>query len=424
MSNLDNWIQHEAIPFSLDAPDVAIDQLVNSLDTSVQVLGFGEPLHGGEEFLILRNRLFQLLVEAHDFSAIAVESSFVKSYYANEYVAGRGPTNYHTVKDIGFSHSFGAFEANRELIEWMREYNAVHETQIRFYGFDGPMEATHTDSPRRPLTFVLDYLASVDSAVGADFRQRIEPLLGQDAAWENPAAMMDAAQSIGLTPDASALRLETENLISELLLHRPEYIAKSDADRYLEAMQFASVARHLLNYHAELARTSDQRLGRLLSMRDVLMADMVTSIVTREHGKVFLFAHNSHLKHGADEWKLWNTYALWWPAGAQLRSIFGSRYAVIGSALGESADNGIGQPEAGTLEARLMASPGSARFIPTHLGKGLPLEEIETLPVRTTGTVNYSYFPLTAQSITDFDWLMLLNSATYLRGGPPLPKPQ
>ena len=417
MKTLDNWIQHEVIPFAVDEPDAAIDQLVNSLDTSVEVLGFGEPLHGGEEFLILRNRLFQRLVEAHGYSAIAVESSFPKSHYINEYVAGRSSESYDTLKEIGFSHGFGAFEANRELIEWMRKYNETHEVKIRFYGFDGPMEATHTDSPRQALTFALDYLASVDSTIEKDFRQRIEPLLGQDAAWENPAAMMDPTQSIGLTPEASALRLETENLISELLVRRPEYIAKSDADRYLEAMQFASVARQLLNYHAELARTSDERLSRLLGIRDVLMADMVTSIVTREPGKVFLFAHNSHLKHGNVEWQLGNGNVIWWPAGAQLTEIFGSRYAVIGSALGESEDNGIRQPEAGTLEARLLATPGSVRFIPTH--KEL-LPEVEALPVRSGSTVNYSYSPLTAQSITDFDWLVLLNSATNQRGGPPL----
>jgi erythromycin esterase-like protein len=100
MTTLDNWIQHEAIPFSVDAPDAAIDQLMNSLDTSVEVLGFGEPLHGGEEFLILRNQLFQRLVEAHGFSAIAVESSFPRSHIINEYVAGRSSESYDVLKVV------------------------------------------------------------------------------------------------------------------------------------------------------------------------------------------------------------------------------------------------------------------------------------------------------------------------------------
>jgi hypothetical protein len=57
-------------------PHTAVDTVIASLGESVDLLGFGEALHGGEDILILRNRLFQRLVEAHGYSAIATESSF------------------------------------------------------------------------------------------------------------------------------------------------------------------------------------------------------------------------------------------------------------------------------------------------------------------------------------------------------------
>ena len=101
---------------------------------------------------------------------------------------------------------------------------------------------------------------------------------------------------------------------------------------------------------------------------------------------------------------------------------FGPRYAVIGSAVGVSDANGIGQPEAGTLEARLTAVPGPARFIPTHKGQGLPASEIAALPTRSGSMKNSTYFALTPQSFTDFDWLAVLDSTAYSRGGPPLPQ--
>jgi hypothetical protein len=113
---------------------------------------------------------------------------------------------------------------------------------------------TSSDSPRRVLHFVLDYLASIDSVSGQEHRERIDPLLGQDSDWENPAAMMDPTKSVGSSPAATALRIETEELIAELQVRRPELVAKSDASRYLEAEQYASEARQLLNYHAVLAR--------------------------------------------------------------------------------------------------------------------------------------------------------------------------
>ena len=39
----------------------SLERLVASLDDSLELLGFGEALHGGEDILLLRNRLYQAL---------------------------------------------------------------------------------------------------------------------------------------------------------------------------------------------------------------------------------------------------------------------------------------------------------------------------------------------------------------------------
>ena len=87
------------------------------------------------------------------------------------------------------------------------------------------------------------------------------------------------------------------------------------------------------------------------------------------------FAHNSHLQEGNGRWQLGPDLLEWWPAGSHLGQMLGPRYVVIGSAVGVSDANGIGQPEDGTLEALLTATPGPARFIPTHNGQGLSTSE-------------------------------------------------
>jgi erythromycin esterase-like protein len=425
---LDDWIAREALPFALDSPatfDAAVDRVIAALGGAVKLLGFGEALHGGEDLLILRNRLFQRLVEAHGYSAIAVESSITRSPAVDDYVAGRGPDSYGAVQDAGFSHDFGKLGANRDLVEWMRQANAdpSREVKLRFYGFDTPTEMMFTDSPRRALYAALDVLALVDGERSRTLRERIDPLLGQDAAWETPEAAMDPSKSIGLSPEATALRIETEDLIADLNARRPDLVAKTGQDRYLEAVHYASVARQLLTYHAQAARDSSDRIVRMLSLRDAWMADNLAYIATRERGRgnVFVFAHNSHLKYGQAEWQLGPHALAWWPAGAHLRALFGAGYAVIGSALGVSDANGIGQPEPGTLEGRLIASPGPARFVPTHRGQGLPAPEIAALPARSGSAKNATYFPLTRHSLADFDWLAALDSTAYARGGPPLP---
>jgi len=429
-ATLDDWMAREAIPFSLASPgafSTAVDQVAASLGDDVELLGLGEALHGGEDILIWRNRLFQHLVEAHGYRTIAIESSFPRARLVNEYVAGRGPPSYEAVQDTGFSHGFGHLFANRELVEWMRHYNAdpTHRIKLQFYGFDSPTEMMCSDSPRQVLSFVLDYLASIDEALSQPYRSRIDQLLGPDAAWENPAATMDSTQSIGLEPAATALRLETEELIADLRIRRPELVTKSNERRYLEALQYAIVARQFLNYHAALARDSSDRVVRLLGMRDMLMADNLAFIVARERGqgKVLVFAHNSHLQRGKAAMHLGSDIYTWWPAGAHLHEMLGSRYAVIGSAVGESLVNGIGQPEAGTLERRFTALPGPVRFLPTHRGQGLPAAAIAMLPIRSGSVKNPTYFALTSQSLIDVDCLVVLDATTYSRGGPLLSDP-
>jgi len=421
---LDDWIKQEAIPFSFDSENFnkAVDQLMDSLG-SVKLLGFGEALHGGEEILRLRNRLFQRFVELYGFSAIAIESSFPRAQITNEYVLGRGPKSYEELHHIGFGQDFGKLEANRELVEWMKEYNAnpTHQTKLRFYGLDIPTGTIGIASPRQVLNFVLDYLSSVDNEKRGKQRERIEDLLGQDVDWENPEAHMDPTKSIGLSPNAIALRIETEDIIAELQARRPEWIAKSDRDLFLEALQHARVARGLLNFHASMARSSG-RYAERLGVRDMLQADNLLYMVSLEEnrGRVFAFAHNSHLKRGTAEWQLGPELVTWWPAGSQLREILGEGYAVIGTGLGVSEDNGIGEPEEGTLEVRLTATEGPLRLIPTHRGEGLPTAEIATLTVRAGSAKNPTYIPLTPQSFTDFDWLAIFDSVTYNRGGTPL----
>jgi erythromycin esterase len=425
-ATLDDWIAHEAIPCSLDSrPDfnAAVDTVIGALGDAVALLGFGEALHGGKELLVLRNQLFQRLVEASGYSAIAIESSFPRGPIVNEYVLGHGPASYAAVQETGFSHGFGKFEANRELVEWMRHYNAdpAHQRKLQFYGFDSPTDVT-TESPRQTLHFVLDYLSERDEALAQEYRSRIEPLLGQDSAWEDPAAALDPTQAIGRSKASTALRIETEELISELCVRRPEFIAKSDERRYLEAVHYAVVARLLLNYHAALAQTSEQRQERLLGIRAAMMAENLAYIVSREQGRgnVLVFAHNTHLKRGKVQWQWGNETVSWWPVGSHLHAMFGRRYVVIGSAVGESVANGIGQPEAGTLEARFTSAPGPVRFIPTHQGQGLPASEMAALPIRSGSQKNRSYMELLgAQSFTDFDWFAVLDTTAYTREGWP-----
>jgi erythromycin esterase len=296
----------------------------------------------------------------------------------------------------------------------MRAHNAASPSaKVHFYGFDSPTEMTGADSPRQLLMVAIDYLRPVDAERAAGYCEQVESLLGEDAEWSNPAATFDGSKSIGRSPNAILLRAATEDLISELSVRRPELLASNDADQFAEALHYARHARQMLNYHAVLASTLATRIADCLGLRDLMMAENLAYIVKRERDartrrtKVFAFAHNSHVQCGRAEWQWGPQRINWWPAGSHVRGAMGKRYAVMGVGVGTAGVMGVGEPEAGSLEARLMTAAGSARFLLTHSGQKLPSGVVDAI-VSRTGT--QQYFPFRRESLADFDVIAILDS--------------
>jgi erythromycin esterase-like protein len=105
------------------------------LPTRPRLLALGEPTHGEDLLLELRNELFRQLVEQEHYRTIAVESDCMMGLVVDDYVtSSTGILD--EVMGRGFSHGFGASAANRELVRWMRAYNdglPVSE-RLRFAG--------------------------------------------------------------------------------------------------------------------------------------------------------------------------------------------------------------------------------------------------------------------------------------------------
>src|SRR5919201_1385295 len=240
---LDAWIARDAIPFALDTPaslDSATDRVITELGPAVELLALGEALHGSEQILLIRNRMFQRLVEQHGYSAVVLEVSSPQARAINAYVLGRRERSDPQV-EAWFGNGFGLLEANRELVAWLRHSNAdsSHPTKLHFYGFDLPLGQGGLASPSRVLDIALDYLDMVDHARGKSHRDRITPLVGDLSEWERPAAMFDPAQSIGLTPTATDLRIATLDLITDLRVRSPGYTAQTGRLAYADALHHA-----------------------------------------------------------------------------------------------------------------------------------------------------------------------------------------
>jgi len=242
-------------------------------------------MHGVEAFPRLRNQASQHLVEHDRYRSIAIETDCLAAVTVDAFVAGEKPGYLDEVMRSGFSHGFEKAEANRELVAWMREYNRSRDAgdRLRFYGFDAPMEMTHADSPRPALTALRTYLAtSLEATLLPATAGGIDSLAGADERWSNPAAILVPTESVGASDEATKLRLLADDLVALLIAESPRLIASTSRDEWWRAWLHGRTAAGLLRYHAAMADTCDSRIGRLPGLRDVMMADNINAILTRE----------------------------------------------------------------------------------------------------------------------------------------------
>jgi erythromycin esterase-like protein len=372
----------------------------------------GEPMHGVEAFPRLRNQAFQHLVEREGYRSIAIETDCLAALKIDAYVAdGKGQLD--EVMRTGFSHGFGKAEANRELLDWMRQYNQGRDPQDRlsFYGFDAPMEVTAADSPRSALTTLQEYLANnLDGTPLPVTAAAIDALAGADERWSNPAAILDPSQSIGASAEAKQLRLLAYDLATLLVSEAPSLIASTSRDEWWRAGLYGRTAAGLLGYHAAMADIADSRIARLLGLRDAMMADSLNAIVAREgqRGPTLVFAHNLHLQKGRSRWYLGDLDLKWWSVGAILAAQLGNEYAVLATDAGTAPQQGLNAPAADTLEGTLSALPESryvfnSRSLITTLRRAAP-----NLALRTdTAPVN-GYFPLDPDHLDETDGVIFV----------------
>ncbi|MFI5666060.1 erythromycin esterase family protein [Streptomyces sp. NPDC051704] len=322
-----------------------------------RVLALGEPAHGEDSLLELRNELFRRLVEQEGYRTIAIESDCMTGLLVDDYVtAGTGSLD--EVMESGFSHGWGASAANRELVRWMRAHNEGRPAseRLRFAGIDGPLEITGAASPRQALTGLHGHLSSrVDAGLLPCTAEALDRLLGPDDRWTDPAAMTEPARSVGQSDEAARLRLIADDLVALLEAQAPYLITAAPREEWDRAVLYGRTATGLLRYHHWMADDSPARMGRLCALRDLMMAHNLLAVA--EGGPVLVHAHNSHLQREKSSMQMWQGRVEWWSAGALVSARLGGEYAFVATALGTIRHRGVDTPPPDTLEGILYALP-------------------------------------------------------------------
>lgn len=322
-----------------------------------RILALGEPTHGEDTPLEVRNELFRQLVEQEGYRTITIESDCLMGLVVDEYVTS-GTGSFDEAMERGFSHGFGASAANRELVRWMRAHNEGRPAseQVRFAGFDGPLEITGAASPRQALSALHDYLAAhVEADLLPCTAQTLDSLLRADQIWSNPEVMMDPAQSVGRSAEAGQLRLIADDLVALLDTQTPHLIAETSREDWDRARLYGRTAVGLLRYHRGMADASPARMNHLLGVRDQMMSHNLLALA--ERGPVLVHAHNAHLQREKSSMRMWQGPVEWWSAGALVSAQLAEEYAFVATALGTIRSQGVDTPPPETLEGRLYALP-------------------------------------------------------------------
>ncbi|RII09606.1 Erythromycin esterase [Streptomyces sp. YIM 130001] len=357
---------------------VEASTVLGLLRTRPRLLALGEPTHGEDTLLEMRNHLFRQLVEEEGYRTIAIESDCLLGLTVDDYVT-TGTGTLDEVMAHGFSHGFGAHAGNRELVRWMRAHNASRpeSEQVGFAGFDGPLEISGAESPRRALLALHDYLAAaVPTELLPCTRDTLDTLLGADDRWTNPDAMMKPERSVGQSSEARRLRLLADDLTTLLDTRTPHLLRSASREAWDRARLYARTASGLLRYHRWMTDTSPERMNRLFAQRDSMMAENLLALTDRN--PTLVFAHNSHLQRVQSTMSMWDHPLVeWWSAGALVSARLEQEYAFVATALGTIRHQGVDAPDAGTLEGLLHRLPDDRRLIDparltTALGDPLP----------------------------------------------------
>ncbi|MFF5448717.1 erythromycin esterase family protein [Streptomyces sp. NPDC012888] len=378
--------------------------LMRLLPLRPRLLALGEPTHGEETLLHLRNELFRRLVEEHGYRTIAIESDCMRGLSVDDHVTS-GTGTLDEAVEHGISHGWGAFPANRELVRWMRQFNHGRPAsdRLRFAGFDGPLEITAAASPREALRALHDHLSPrVETDLLPCTAETLDRLLGADDRWTEPAAMLDPSRSVGRSADAGRLRLIADDLAALLDAQAPHLIASTSREEWDRARLYARTATGLLRYHDAMADTSPARLTRLVSVRDQMMADNLLALAAR--GPVLVHAHNAHLQRAKSSMTMGGRPLGWWSAGALAGVRLGADYAFVATALGTLRHHGVDAPPPDTLEGLLYRLPGPHRLVdPRRLAAALG----DTPPAIRTSPW-FGYAPFDPAHLADSDGLVFV----------------
>jgi erythromycin esterase len=336
-SSFTQWVRANAVALpSVDSPyaDSSFDFL-RSLVGDARILSLGEVIHRGHQPLEFRNEVIKYAVSHLGFTAVAIESGFTESAAVDSFIHG-GAGDVDSIMRAGITWNFGTLPENRELVLWLREYNAHAARPVHFYGFDmtGADPANLADfyfGAPLAVRAALNYLQEVAPSSAADVKSDLDPLMNRFTPYGYAEYSVE---------ERTRLRAGLRKLAHVLAVDSSRYVGASSPSSYAWAARNAWMALRLDELLAMGVSTSPPIERARTVFRDSLMAEDIRWILRTEGdgGRVVVFAHNAHLmnvpQHAFEVQPGKGIVPVGAPVrmcGQYLRAWFGAKEVVVGS---------------------------------------------------------------------------------------------
>lgn len=264
----------------------------------------GEATHGTREFYRLRADISRRLIEEQGFDAVAVEGDWPDAWRVNRFVQDGGEDTAETaLSDFErFPEWMWRNHEVREFVGWLRDHNRSlpADRRVGFYGLD-------MYSLYRSADAVIDYLDRVDPEEAGLARRRYAAL---DHVREPQIYGLQAASGRRIGGREGALEQ-----LHLLRVAETEYLSRNGLaaldEQFFAERNAALVVSAEAYYRAMFGRRADTWNLRDAHMRDTLFTLAEYRLRRSGHGRVIVWAHNSHVgdsrateMHARREWNL------------------------------------------------------------------------------------------------------------------------
>ncbi|UCS95027.1 erythromycin esterase family protein [Echinicola marina] len=253
-----------------------------------RIIGLGESSHGVEEMQEAKNEMIKALIEHGSCSLVIFELPDLFMLKMNDYVLGKAEESFpQKMPQVGF---FGLTVKNKELFDWIREYNLKNKTRISVAGMD----------------------------ISLKWRELVEKKIKE---------YKEGSYYKGLWHHSS--KLYPDSLCNYIKNNQKGLEAEAGKSNYRQLLEYSR------RYNQALNVTSTQSYDQL---RDSIMASNVIRLVEErleEREQAVIYAHLSHI----NKQKVNNSDFV--SLGKRLANHFGGHYFAIGILVGEGEVQGM-----------------------------------------------------------------------------------